>query len=114
FGLLIAWLGVSPLTEAVRQRWFWMKGAYTLSLAVGALMLVAALSRPGRTSRWAPVVIGAALAAILAMGSMQMMRTPAEARMAVWVGHTAMVCPWRIVAIAGPVFILLIWAMRGL
>src|SRR5438132_11603555 len=62
FGLLIAWLGVSPLTEAVRQRWFWMKGGYTLSLAVGALMLVAALSRPGRTRRWAPVVIGAALA----------------------------------------------------
>src|SRR5436190_413291 len=48
------------------------------------------------------------------MGSMQMMRTPAEARMAVWMGHAAMVCPWRIVAIAGPVFILLIWAMRGL
>jgi hypothetical protein len=114
FVLLIAWLGLRPLDAAVQTRAFWMKGGYTLTLALGGLMLVAAFSRPGRTSRWAWVLIGAALVFVLGMGGMQLMKAPAEARMEMWLGHTWKVCPWRIAAFAAPILIGLLVAMRRL
>src|SRR5260221_4416961 len=86
WAMLLLWFGLRPLDEAVQTRSFWMKGGYTVTLALAGLMLVAALSRPGRTSRWAWVLIGAALAAVFGMGVMQLMRAPPEARMALWLG----------------------------
>jgi hypothetical protein len=112
--LLLLWLGLRPLDQAVQTRSFWMKGGYTLTLALGGLMLVAALSRPGRSSRWAWVLIGAALVLAFGMGGMQLARTPPGARMAMWMGSSWSLCPWRIAAFAAPILIGLMLAMRRL
>jgi len=112
--LLLAWLGTQPLDAAIQARAFWMKGLYTLGLASGGLMLVAALSRPGRKSRWAWVVIGAAVAAALGLAVLQLARTPPEARMGVWLGQTWKVCPVRIAVLAAPFLAGLLAAMRRL
>jgi hypothetical protein len=114
FVLLLAWLGLRPLDQAVQTRAFWMKGGYTLTLALGALMLVAALSRPGRTSRWGWVLVGAALVFVLGMGAMQLAKAPPDARMAMWLGQTWKLCPWRIAAFAAPILVGLMIAMRRL
>jgi hypothetical protein len=114
FVLLLVWLGLRPLDAAVQTRAFWMKGGYTLTLALGGLMLVAALSRPGRTSRWAWVLIGAALVFVIGLGGMQLMKAPAETRMAMWLGQTWKLCPWRIAAFAAPILAGLLFAMRRL
>lgn len=114
FALLLVWLGLRPLDIAVHTRAFWMKGGYTLTLALGALMLVAALSRPGRSSRWAWVFIGAALVFVFSMAGMQLARTPASERMTMWLGETWNLCPFRIAAFSAPFLVGLIIAMRRL
>jgi hypothetical protein len=115
FVLLLVWLGVRPLDAAVQTRSFWMKGGYTLTLAIAGLMLVADWSRPGRgASRWAWVLIGAALVMVFGMGGMQLARTPPDARMAMWLGRSWSLCPFRIAAFATPIFVALLIAMRRL
>ncbi len=112
--MLLLWFGLRPLDEAVQTRSFWMKGGYTVTLALAGLMLVAALSRPGRTSRWAWVLVGVALVSVSGIAVMQLMRAPPETRMALWLGQTWAMCPWRIAAFAAPILIALLFAMRRL
>jgi len=93
---------------------FWMKWAYTISLAVAALIVTAQLARPdsGRL-RWLWVV-AIPVALLAAVGGFELMRTPQTSWFAMWLGDSWQVCPWRVLALAMPIFVGLLWSFRRL
>lgn len=112
--ILVVWLGLRPLADAVQTRMFWMKGGYSLWLALAGGLWAARLARPGGLSGAAPIVAGAAVVAMAAMGVVDLARTSSPHLMAEWLGGTWAVCPWRILALAAPVYLVVTWMMRRL
>ena len=114
--LLLAWLGVRPdIHQAMRTGPFWMKAGYTLWIAAAGFAMTAEAGRPGgaprRPARMA--LVGAALV-IAGLAAADLALTPAGERYAAWMGHSAMVCPWRILAISAPAFAAIVWGLRAL
>ncbi|WP_395942575.1 NrsF family protein [Brevundimonas sp.] len=86
-------LGVRPdLHQAMQGPAMWMKALYTAALAAAALWLATLLGRPG--VRATPALIAVAVVAGVAVlwGGMEMMTTPADQRMAHWMGRSSSVC----------------------
>jgi hypothetical protein len=114
FALLVAVLGLRPLSIAVHTAPFWMKAIYTASVAVIALMMVDRTARPdarlGRLAWW----VGAPVAVMLVLGMMQFGGASPGDRMKLWLGHSWMVCPRYILMLAGPIFVACILAVREL
>jgi hypothetical protein len=113
--LVTVWLGVRPdLGEAMRGPAFWMKWGYTLSLALLAIGATARLARPDAGSlRWlwllaVPVLL------LAGYGLTEMLRAPQATWLSMWLGHSWMVCPWRVLTLAAPIFIGLLWSFRRL
>jgi hypothetical protein len=110
--ILVLWLGFQPLDEAAQTSWFWMKAGYGLAAALAGLALTLPLSRPGgRTGAAGFVLAAAALATIWLMA---MHRVMGGGGRGLWLGHTWMVCPWRILALAAPIWLAAVLAMRSL
>jgi hypothetical protein len=104
------WVG-----QAVMLQPGWLfKAGYTVVLALLAGLCAAALARPavpvGR--RWAAV--GALFLLVLGLGALEWWATPSEARMASWMGHSWLQCPYRVLALSLPTLVLALWALRGL
>lgn len=113
--LVIFGLGARPdLAVAVHGFAFWMKWTYTISLALLALAATAELARPnGGRPRWVwfaavPVVL------LSGVGLAELVTTPSGEWLAMWLGHSWMVCPWIVLALAMPIFIGLLWSFRRL
>lgn len=108
-------LGIRPdLGLAMRGTAFWIKWSYTFSLAVAAVVMVVQLARPDSARlRWAwLLVVPVSLLAIL--GVAELARTPPGEWLAMWLGHSWMICPWLVLALAMPIFIGLLWSFRRL
>ena len=112
--ILVPWLGFRPMEAAVRLPSFWMKAAYTLTLAGGAWLLASRLSRPAASLRLPLFAIGFVFTVIVAMAVMELSGTPARDMRTVWMGHSWKQCPVRIVLLAIPIFALVALAIRGL
>ncbi len=108
-------LGFRPdMAEAAQGAMFWVKLAYTLALGAVALWACERLARPlGAIDRRAPW-LSAPIAALAILAIWQLARAPAPMRAPMVMGHSALVCPWYILAASiAPLFGLL-WAVRGL
>ncbi len=111
---LLMWGARPDLGVAMHGFSFWMKWAYTISLAFGALTLTAQLARPEtRRLRWLwllaiPVLL------LAGMGVFELLRTPQTQWLAMWLGHSWKTCPWRVLTLAAPIFIGLLWSFRRL
>lgn len=108
-------MGVRPdIGTAMYGFSFWMKWAYTISLSVAALSMTIQLARPdtGRL-RWF-WVIAVPVLLLAAVGGVEMIRTPRGEWLAMWLGQSWMYCPWRVVALAMPIFAGLLWSFRRL
>ncbi|WHU02486.1 DUF1109 domain-containing protein [Sphingomonas sp. NIBR02145] len=108
-------LGIRPdLGLAMRGTAFWVKWSYTFSLAIAAVVMVVQLARPDSARlRWAwLLVVPVSLLAIL--GVAELARTPPGEWLAMWLGHSWMICPWLVLALAMPIFIGLLWSFRRL
>ncbi|WP_342250118.1 DUF1109 domain-containing protein [Sphingomonas sp. OTU376] len=106
-------LGIRPdLGLAMRGTAFWIKWSYTFSLAVAAVVMVVQLARPDSARlRWAwLLVVPVSLLAIL--GVAELARTPPGEWLAMWLGHSWMICPWLVLALAMPIFVGLLWSFR--
>jgi len=106
-------LGIRPdLGLAMRGTAFWVKWSYTFSLAVAAVVMVVQLARPDSARlRWAwLLVVPVSLLAIV--GVAELARTPPGEWLAMWLGHSWMVCPWLVLALAMPIFVGLLWSFR--
>lgn len=114
FVLLISWLGMRPMTQAVHSASFWMKGIYTLCLALAGLLLVDRLARPaGKTGKGGMIILFA-VTAMAVLGGVELMRTPRIGLAEVWLGDTWAECPFRIMALSAPVYLGVALTMRRL
>lgn len=115
FAAMLAWLGFRPdLAAALHGFTFWMKWSYTILLAGIAITATIGLSRPdARRDPWLGwVAVPILLLAAVSLG--ELIRTPSQEWLAMWLGASARQCPWRIALLSIPIFAGLLWAFRRL
>jgi hypothetical protein len=109
---LLALLGLRPMHEAMHSPSFWMKAAYTLVFAAAGWLTAASLSRPGGRIGAAIWLAVAGVAWLGALAMMETMRTPTAGMAHLWLGWSWNLCPWRILALAAPVLLVVLGLMR--
>ena len=110
--MLMGW-GVRPdIHQAMRTSPFWMKAGYTVAFGVAGLALVERSGRPGVSLGWGLALAGAGLAAILVLAVHELMGLPMSDWRADMMGSSARVCPYRILAISAPVFLVAMLTLR--
>jgi len=112
---VVSMLGIRPdLHIAMRGFAFWIKWTYTISLSLVALALTAQLARPDSGSiRWV-WLLAVPVTLLAGAGVIELIRTPPAKWLAMWLGHSWMVCPWIVLGLAMPIFIGLLWSFRRL
>jgi hypothetical protein len=93
---------------------FWMKWAYTISLSVVALVMTAQLARPGSNRLHGLWLIAIPILLLAGVAALELIRTPPDAWLAMWLGASWKVCPWLVLALAMPIFVGLLWSFRRL
>jgi hypothetical protein len=92
----------------------WMKWAYALGVSAAALSLCVRLARPEGAPGALPFLLGVPLLMLGAIALMEVAGVPADERRALWLGRTAVMCPWIIAALAIPIFVAVLLALRKL
>lgn len=113
--LVATQLGVRPdLSKAMHGFSFWMKWAYTASLGGGAIFAVTRLARPEGGRLRGIWLLGLPVLLLAAVGASELIRTPQGEWLAMWLGDSWRQCPWRVLILAAPIFIGLLWSFRRL
>jgi hypothetical protein len=113
--LMAVMLGVRPdLAEAARLPMFWVKLAFPATLLAGALLAALRLSRPGAKPGFAPAAIAAPVVAIWLLAAVALLGAAPGERERLLFGATWAECSFSIAILSAPVFIALLWAMKGL
>jgi len=113
--LMAIMLGVrQDIFEVAQQLMFWIKLAFPASLALGAMVAVARLSRPGAKLGWSPAALVAPVLAMWALGIFALMKVAPAARQDLILGVSWSTCPFSIAILSMPVFVAAMWAMKGL
>lgn len=113
--LILMTLGPRPdLMIAMRGPAFWIKWAYTLSLALIAIGVTARLARPDPGSLRRLWLAAIPVGLLACVGVLELIRTPPGDWLAMWLGESWRQCPWLVLALAMPIFIGLLWSFRRL
>jgi len=108
-------LGVRPdLDAAARLQMFWVKLAFPAAIAIGGVLVVARLSRPGMPLGLTPGAIALPAAAIWLLAAGALIETSPTQRMALIVGSSLQYCLATIPLLSLPVLAAVTWAMKGL
>ncbi len=108
-------LGFRPnFRSAVHGFSFWMKAAYTLSMAIAAGVIVARLARPGRPLGRTPWLLAVPVLLLAIVGAIEMAHAPRSHWLAMWLGATWRICPWLVLLLSIPIFVGLLWSFRRL
>jgi len=92
----------------------WAKLAFTLSVVVGTLPIVRALSVPGRRPGWLSIVVVVPFIAVVLLAACELGFTPVH-QWSQQVDHMAWLeCLWQIPALALPAFAVLAFGVRRL
>jgi len=92
----------------------WMKWAYALGVSAAAFSLCARLARPEGAPGALPFLLGVPFLVLGAIALIELAGVPVDQRRALWLGRTALMCPWIIGALAIPIFVAALWALRTL
>jgi len=115
FALMALWLGIRPdLMSAIGTGAYWMKFFYTLLFAISGFWTVERLSRPGVPTRPQMILEALPFALLAIWAAMRLTMAPVDARVAMLMGSSHQVCPWRIAILSLPVFVGVFWSLRGL
>jgi hypothetical protein len=113
--VMLAWLGPRPdLAQAMLTPMFWMKLAYAAATGLILAVVLARLARPAARPGVLAAVAAGPFTVVALMALARIAQAPPETRQALLMGHTSMLCPWRIAAIGLPVLAGAVWAVRGL
>jgi hypothetical protein len=114
--LMLSLLGLRPdLAEAVNRPMFWVKLGFVASLAWGGLVASMRLSRPGANlDHSVPAALIVPVFAMWAIAGVVLVGADPAVRPELIFGATWKRCPWIIALLSLPVFVAVLWAMRGL
>lgn len=113
--LMAILLGVRPdLAEAARLPMFWAKLAYAGALSAASLVAALRLSRPGAALAGAPRAMAAIVLAMWALAAVALARAAPSQWPTLLFGRTWQSCPFLITLLSVPVFIAVLWTMKGL
>lgn len=113
--LMATLLRVRPdLVEAASQPMFWVKVGFVAGLMISGLFAVSRLSRPGAALGLVPQTIVALVLVMWAIATYTLSTALPEQRLALFLGETWRSCPFLIALLSVPVFVAVIWAMKGL
>ena len=113
--LMAILLGVRPdLDSAARLPMFWVKLAFPLAIAAGALLAVTRLSRPGMPLRRAPAAIAVPVVAIALLAIVALAGAAPGERAELLYGNTLRYCLETIPLLSLPVLATVAWALKGL
>lgn len=114
-GLMLGLLGLRPdLSEAVRLPMFWVKVGFVACLAWASLVASLRLSRPGRRLDWVPAALVTPVLVMWVIAGVALGAADPNVRPELVFGTTWKSCPWLIAMLSLPVFVAVLWAMRGL
>jgi hypothetical protein len=108
-------LGFRPdLALAMHGATFWIKWAYTISLAVCATAATLRLARPdGIVGGWLRLMVVPVLClAMIAVAELAV--TPRGQWLALWLGHSWTMCSRNVLLLSVPIFAGLLWSFRRL
>lgn len=113
--MMINLLGLLPdFSGAVRLPMFWAKIGFAAALTWASLLAVLRVSKPGMRMEWVPAALVApVLAAWLLAVAVLAGADPAQ-RVELIFGATWAVCPFLIAMLSLPLFVTVLWTMRGL
>jgi hypothetical protein len=115
FTLMVAWLEINPaLRQLATEPRFWLREAFCALLAAGALVAVARLGRPGARLGNAKALLPVPIVAMWALGAAVLLTADAHTRPALLAGVSWTVCSANIALLSVPVFIAMVWWLRGL
>ena len=102
------------LADALWIPMFWMKIAFVAVLAFASVHLALRLARPGSRLRWVPSALAAPIIAMWLLAAFLLIGADSEQRHVLLLGETSKSCPWLIALLSLPVFVAVVWAMKGL
>lgn len=113
--LMLPWLGLRPdLANAVLTPIFWAKFAFTLLMTAAGYLAASRLSRPGGRLHEASIIVVAIITLTGIAGIAQLLLSPPELQRSLLVGGSALLCPFYIVALSSPVYVITVLVMRRL
>jgi hypothetical protein len=115
FALVLVWLGMRPdIHFAMRKAAFWIKAAYTLSLAACGFALTLRMGRPGARPGAALAIAPGLFALLALLAAFELVSAPMPMWKAALMGDSWRVCGPFILALSAPVFVVVVWALRGM
>jgi hypothetical protein len=113
--LMLTLLGPRPdLAAAALLPMFMVKMVFVTSFAAASLFVALRLSKPGLRLAWLPGALAAPVAAIWLLAVVVLTQAAPIQRSAMFFGDTWNSCPFLIALLSAPVFVAMVWAMRGL
>ena len=113
--LMLMTLGVRPdIAAAVLQPAFWLKFAFPVTLAAGALLAALRLSRPGMKLGRAGAIVAAPAVAVWLTAAVALLAAVPEQRAQSLLGASWATCSLSVAMLSVPLWLALFWAMRGL
>jgi hypothetical protein len=104
----------ADLAEAARLPMFWVKFGFVGSLLFAGVFASMRFSRPGARVNSVPVFVLLPILAMWILAAVALFSVEADQRMALVLGKTWNYCPFLIAMLSLPVFVAVIWAMKGL
>ncbi|MBN3754457.1 DUF1109 domain-containing protein [Paraburkholderia sp. Tr-20389] len=102
------------LASVARTTIFWAKMAYPLAIAVGAMLAVMRLGRPGARTGYSWALIALPFVAVWAASMFVLDGAAPGGRWALVLGHTWRTCPFNIMLLSLPTFPAVFWAVKSL
>lgn len=115
FGLMLATIGLlADLKAALSLPDFWIKLGFVASLAAASLTCTLRLSRPGVRCGLTLGAVALPVVVIWALALFTLIQADTDQRLPLLMGKTWAACPELIAMLSLPIFIVTLWAMRGL
>jgi hypothetical protein len=102
----------TDVREAVQTSAFWIKWGYGFSTLSIALWLCLRLARPEPASGSLLLALAAPSLVIAVLAVAQLSAAPRGEWLHLWLGRSALVCPWLILGLSVPLFMGVLWAFR--
>ncbi|MPW19673.1 DUF1109 family protein [Paraburkholderia sp. CNPSo 3157] len=102
------------LSSVARTSIFWAKLAYPLAIAVGAMLAVMRLGRPGARAGYTWALVALPFVAVWVAGALVLDGVAPTGRWPLVLGQTWRTCPFNILLLSVPTFPAVFWAVKAL